>query len=102
MANHVFYALCKLDKEDRRLGRDPQWQDIVAPADEVRAIDDRIDVSYIAEEMLLDERRFIERDLHNANVRLTPLGRENCGKDIEIPPSDIQKLQKRFGGYPRT
>jgi hypothetical protein len=47
--------------------------------------------------MLLDERHFIERDLHNANVRLTSLGRENCDKGIDIPPSDIQNLRKHLG-----
>ncbi|MFZ0513304.1 MAG: hypothetical protein WAM14_16975 [Candidatus Nitrosopolaris sp.] len=97
MANHVFLELCKLDEEDRRSNRDPQWRDIVSLADLVKAFDERIDVSYIAEEMLLDERHFIERDLHNANVRLTKLGRENCDKGIEIPPSDIQKLRKHLG-----
>ncbi len=29
-----------------------------------------IDISYIAESTLLDERRFIERDMQNTNVRL--------------------------------
>jgi hypothetical protein len=97
MADHVFHALCKLDEEDRSLGRDPQWHDIVGLAEKVKAIDNRIDVSYISEEMLLDERHFIDRDLHNANVRLTKLGRENCAKGIDIPPSDIQKLRKHLG-----
>ena len=59
MANHVFHESCELDKEDRKLGRDPQWQDIVALADKVGAIDDRIDVSYIAEEKRR-ERRTVE------------------------------------------
>jgi hypothetical protein len=63
----------------------------------VKAFDDRIEVSYIAEAFLLDELNFIERDLHNNNVRLTPLGREKCGKGIDIPPSDIQKLRKHLG-----
>jgi hypothetical protein len=102
MANHVFRELCLLDEEDRRTGNDPQWQNIVTLANQVKAIDDSIDVAYITEHMLLDERRFIERDPRNVNVRLTLLGRQNCSKGIEIPRSDIQKLQERLGGYPRT
>jgi hypothetical protein len=68
MANHVFLELCKL----------------------VSAIDYRVEASYIAEETLLDECHSIERDLHNANVRLyqTMLGRENCAK---------YKLRKHLG-----
>ena len=42
---------------------------------------------------LLDERRFIERDMQNTNVRW--LGRENCASGIDIPPSDIQNLDRR-------
>lgn len=97
MSNNVFRQLCLLDEEDRRSNRDPRWQNIVSLADQVRAIDNRIDVAYIAEHFLLDERRFIDRDQQNNNVRLTVLGRENCDKDIGILPSDIQKLRKRLG-----
>lgn len=85
MANNVFMQLCLLDREDRENNREPQWQDIVAFADRVRAYDNRVDVAYIAETGFLDERGFIERDPHNTNVRLTPLGRENCNRGIDIP-----------------
>ncbi|MGA9151201.1 MAG: hypothetical protein WBZ36_11535 [Candidatus Nitrosopolaris sp.] len=59
------------------------------------AHNNRTDVVYIAEQVLLD-RNFSQRHTHNNNVRLTPLGRENCNKGIDIPPSDIQKLRMRF------
>jgi hypothetical protein len=72
---------------------EPQWQDIVRLADEVRAFDNRIDVAYLAENSLLDERGFIERDMQNTNVRLTGPGRENCARGIDIPRSDIQKIR---------
>jgi len=39
----------------------------------------------------------IERDRHNDNVKLTTLGRQNCGRGIEIPPSDIQRLRRKTG-----
>ena len=97
MANHVFHQLCELDEEDRRANREPQWQDIVRLADKVRAFDNRIDVAYLAENTLLDELGYIERNKQNTDVRLTGLGRENCAKGIDIPPSDIQKLRKRLG-----
>jgi hypothetical protein len=46
MANHVFHQLCELDERDRKLGRDPQWRDIVALADEVKANEDNPRFSY--------------------------------------------------------
>jgi hypothetical protein len=59
---------------------------------EVKGYENRSDVICIAEAVLV-ERRFIERDPYTINVRLTPLGRRNCGTGIEIPPSDIQRLR---------
>ena len=88
IAEHVFHELCN---------RDPQWQDINTHANKVNAYNNKTDVANIAEQVLLQQLHFIERDLHNNNVRLTPLGRENCAKGIDIPPSDIQKLRKRLG-----
>jgi hypothetical protein len=72
--------------------REPRWHNIVKLAEEVRAFDNSIDVSYIAESTLLDERRFIERDMQNTDVRLTGLDRENCASG---PQSDIQNLDRR-------
>jgi hypothetical protein len=62
----------------------------------VGGFDDKVHVAYISETILL-ELGYIERDPHNKNVRLTPLGLQNCGKGIRIPPSDIQKLKKLLG-----
>lgn len=87
MVNNVFIQLCQLDVEDRRSNTEPQWQNIKDLADRLRAYDNRVDVAYLAEETLLDERGFIERDMHSINVRLTPLGRENCGTGIDIAHS---------------
>jgi len=87
MANNIFHQLCEMDEEDRRNGKDPQWIALTPLAERLLAIDDRIDVAYIAEATLLDELGYMERDPHNDNVRLTQLGRQNCPNGIEIPPS---------------
>lgn len=81
MASNVFHQLCDKDREDSRIGKEPKWLDIVKLANEVRAFDNRIDVAYLAEYNLLDEMGFIERDLHNTNVRLNKKGRDNCEGD---------------------
>jgi hypothetical protein len=49
--------------------------------------DNRIDAAYLADTTVLDELRYIERSQDNINIRLTSLGRENCSKEIDIPPS---------------
>jgi hypothetical protein len=95
MASNVFHRLCELDEEDRRTNSEPQWQDIRVLAEEVKAYENFIDVAYIAEDVLL-ERQYIDRDPYTINVRLTALGRQNCGSGINIPPSEIQKLIRIF------
>lgn len=55
-----------------------------------------MDVAYIAEPVLMD-KHYIERDPHSHNFKLTVLGRENCGRAIDIPPSDIQRLKRLRG-----
>jgi hypothetical protein len=66
-------------------------------ADKVGAFNNNIDVAYLVEDILV-ERQFIERDPHTNNVRLTTLGRQNCDREeIDIPPSDIQRLRRRLG-----
>jgi hypothetical protein len=90
MAGHIFNELCILDREDRNVGIPPAWHDITQLAEKVRAFDKSVDVAYIAETNLLDQQDFIERDPHNQNVRLTQVGRQNCGKGINIPPSSNQ------------
>jgi hypothetical protein len=96
MANHVFHGLCKLDEEQRRNNEDPKWQNIGPLADQVRAITNKVHVACVAEYALL-RKGFIELNIQNAQVRLRRLGRENCARGIDIPPSDIQKLRKQLG-----
>ncbi len=88
MANNVFHQLCLIDE-----GREPGWHDIRQLAENVKAYDNRSDVAYIAEAVLV-EMQYIERDPRTINVRLTALGRQNCARGIDIPPSDIQKLRR--------
>lgn len=90
MVSNIFHRLCVLDR-----GRESGWHEIKALAEELKAFDKMSDVAFLAEEILL-EREFIERDAHSNNVRLTPLGRQNCAKGIDIPPSDIQRLRNRI------
>jgi hypothetical protein len=80
MASNVFHRLCEPDEEDRRTNREPQWHDIRVLAEELKAFENRSDVAYIAEAVLVGELQYIERDPHSINVRLMPLGRQNCGK----------------------
>jgi hypothetical protein len=87
MAGHIFNELCILDREDRNAVNPPAWHNIDELAERVRAFDNSVDVAYIAETTLLDQRGFIERDPYNQNVRLTELGRQSCGKGIDIPLS---------------
>jgi hypothetical protein len=87
MASHIFNELCIRDREDRDRDNLPAWNDITEFAEHLRAFDNRIDVAYLAETTLLDERGFIERDPRNQNVRLTRTGRENCERGIDIPLS---------------
>jgi hypothetical protein len=89
--NNIFHELCRRDREDREeAGRPAAWNNLTELAEKLRAYDNRIDVAYIAEAGLLDKVHFIERDPANGNVRLSALGRENCGRRIHIPPSSSQ------------
>ena len=58
--------------------------------------DDKISISYLAEAIHYDEREFVERNPANYDVRLTKLGRDNCDKGIEIPPSENQIRPEMF------
>ena len=95
MTNDVYLQLCQMDREDRNV-REPKLHDITTLAENVGVFDNRAEVAYLAETTLLDELGYIERDIHNKNVRLTPLGRQNCDRGIDIPPSHIQKLKKQL------
>lgn len=87
MANKVFHYLCDLDQEDRENNREPKWQDIVEVAATAVIYDNSIDAAYPAETTVLDKLGYIERGQDNIDIRLTLLGRQNCSKEIGIPPS---------------
>jgi hypothetical protein len=91
MAENIHHRLCSMDE-----GREPGWHDIMSLAVEVGAFENKSDVAYIAEAVLV-EMQYIESDPHTNNIRLRPLGRKNCGRGIDIPPSDIQKLKRKLG-----
>ncbi len=86
IANNVLNQLCHLPDG---------WHDIRPLAKTVGGYTNSDDVAYIAE-IVLSEKEYTERNPENHDVRLTKLGRDNCGRDIEIPPSDIQRLMQRF------
>jgi hypothetical protein len=73
-----------------------EWHTVNPLAEQVGAYDNKDDVAYIAETVLVN-MQYIERDPRTNNVRLTPVGRQNCGRGIEIPPSDNQRLRRRLG-----
>jgi hypothetical protein len=82
MANNIFHELCELDRDDRGHERPPAWHDITVLADRLRAYDNRVDVAYLTETILHDERGFIVRDPKTNNVSLTRSGRANCNRRI--------------------
>jgi hypothetical protein len=88
IANNIFHRLCGLDKEDRDARRDPAWHDLRSIAKELGAYEIREDVLHIAEDILEQEKGFIERDPHTFNVRLTDPGRTSCGRRLEVSPTD--------------
>jgi hypothetical protein len=86
MVNNVFNQLCTSRGE---------WHDVRPLAEQVKAYENRDDVAYVAETVLMN-MKYIRRNPRTNNVRLTPLGRHNCARGIEIPPSDIQRLSHSF------
>ncbi|MGC1928906.1 MAG: hypothetical protein WA667_08020 [Candidatus Nitrosopolaris sp.] len=46
-------------------------------AEAIEAYDNRVDVAYLVEAMLLDEMGFIEGDPQNTSIRLTAPSRQN-------------------------
>ncbi|MGB6594674.1 MAG: hypothetical protein WA323_03600 [Candidatus Nitrosopolaris sp.] len=89
IANNVFLQLCQLDELDRMSNRDPQWHDIGPLADQVGAVDNKKDVAYIAEQVLLQHFHFIERvnnshDVHKTQGLSIPVGvREAISKLLQ-------------------
>ena len=84
IANNIFHELCELDANDRQADNDPAWCDLrVLVRERLGAYHVKEDIRHLAEDILEHERRFIERDPHTLNVRLTDLGRANCGRQID-------------------
>jgi hypothetical protein len=84
IANNIFHELCDLDVNDRHADSDSAWYDLRALVKErLDAYHVKDDVLHLAEDILEHERKFIERDPHTLNVRLTGLGRANCGRQID-------------------
>lgn len=84
IANNIFHELCELDANDRQTDNDSAWHDLRALVKErLEAYHVKDDVLHLAEDILEHERKFIERDRHTLNVRLTGLGRANCGRQID-------------------
>ena len=84
IANNIFHELCEIDANDRQTDNDSAWYDLRALVKgRLEAYHVKDDVLHLAEDILEHERKFIERDPHTLNVRLTGLGRANCGRQID-------------------
>jgi hypothetical protein len=84
IANNIFHELCELDANDRQVDNNSSWLDLrVLVKKRLEAYHVKEDVLRLAEDILEHERKFIERDPHTLNVRLTGLGRANCGRQID-------------------
>jgi hypothetical protein len=68
----------------REAGAPPQWHDLEAIANQMRAYSYETEIWYLAEYMLYEERGFIERNPENFTVKLTQPGRDQCGHWIEL------------------
>jgi hypothetical protein len=90
IANNIFNELCLRDAEDRATGRAPTSQDLRELSERVGAFNNREDVRQLAEDFLVHELQYMERNPHNLQVTLTQTGRNNCHRGIDIPPSDRQ------------
>jgi hypothetical protein len=89
IANNIFHELCELDADDRQADNDPAWYDLrLLVKERLGAYHISEDMRHLAEDILEHERRFIERDPHIFNVRLTDLGRANCGRQIDGRPAE--------------
>lgn len=83
IANNIFHELCELDANDRQADNN-SWLDLrVLVKERLEAYHVKEDVLHLVEDILEHERKFIERDPHILNVRLTGLGRANCGRQID-------------------
>jgi hypothetical protein len=90
IASNIFHEICLRDEGDRTTNRPSTPQDLRELSKRVGAFSNSEDVRLIAEDYLAEELKYIERNPHNFQAKLTKKGRENCSKGIEIPPSDTQ------------
>ena len=66
IASNVFHQLCMI-------GGEPEWHDIRQLAENLKAYENRADVAYIAEVILI-EMQYIERDPHSINGAKIAIG----------------------------
>jgi hypothetical protein len=88
IGSHIFHELCLRDAQDRAALKPSASHDLRELSKRLRAYHNNEDVIRIAEDYLVEELKFIERDSRSFQVKLTEKGRENCRKGIEIPPSE--------------
>ena len=82
--NHVHQYLCTLDEGDRAVDRDSQFQSLEELVKEIKAYSNVDDIWYLAEYILKDEKKLVERDKSSFKVRLTPEGRKQCGQRLNV------------------
>ena len=84
LANNIFHELCELDANDRQADNDSAWHDLrILVKERLETYHVKENILRLAEDILEHERKLIERDPHTLNVRLSPLGRANCGRQID-------------------
>lgn len=88
IANNIFERLCERDKRDRESGKVANWHDLRGIVTKLRGFHVPTDVRALAEDILENEKKYMERDPHTFQVRLTELGRQNCGKRVVVTPQD--------------
>lgn len=84
LANNIFHELCELDANDRQADSDSAWHDLrILVKERLESYHVKENILRLAEDILEHERKLIERDSHTLNVRLSALGRANCGRQID-------------------
>lgn len=84
IANHVHQTLCSLDKGDRALGLTPKWHDLTELVSNIHGYHEPKKVRSLADFILNNYLKYIERKEENFDVRLTREGREQCNKRITV------------------
>jgi hypothetical protein len=92
--NYVHHELCNKDKRGRKADKAPKWQSLEKIVKKMKGYPQTTDVWYIAEQVLKDERGFIERHPKNFKVKLTKEGRELCGQRLREEESSNVKVKK--------